>query len=100
MISVDWTLGLQMVNFIVLLFILNTILYKPLQKILKKRSQTIESAKQSATDLQADIDVKMEAYQNQLKDAKAAAAAERDELKKAASQQESTLLAEAHTKSF
>ncbi len=98
MISVDWTLGLQMVNFLVLLIVLNQILYKPLQKILRERSHTIESAKKTAKDLQADIDIKMQKYQEQLQSAKAAAASERDALKKVASEQEHEILAEAHNK--
>ncbi len=98
MISVDWTLGLQMVNFLVLLFVLNKILYKPLQKILKERSHTIESAKKTAKDLQADIDVKMEAYQKQLQDAKTVAATEREALKKLALEQEKQILVDANSK--
>ncbi len=98
MISVDWTLGLQMVNFLVLLFVLNNILYKPLQKVLKERSHTIESAKKTAKDLQADIDLKMQEYQKQLQEAKAVAAGERDALKKIATEQESDILADAHNK--
>lgn len=98
MISVDWTLGLQMVNFLVLLFVLNSILYKPLQRILKERSHTINSARTAAKDLQADIDTKMEQYQQQLQSAKTAAAEERASLKKAAAQQESEILSAAHAK--
>lgn len=98
MISVDWTLGLQMINFLVLLFLLNNILYKPLKKILKDRSEKISSDRQSAKDLQAEIDTKMQQYQNQLQTAKSEATEERNKLKKMAAQQEAEILSEAHGK--
>ena len=98
MISVDWTLGLQFVNFIILLIVLNKLLYKPLTKIMAERREKIEGSHARAKDLQADIDEKMERYQQQLNEAKALANAERAKLKKAASEEEATMLAEAHEK--
>jgi len=97
-ISVDWTLGLQFVNFIILLIVLNKLLYKPLTKIMAERREKIEGSHARAKDLQADIDEKMERYQQQLNEAKALANAERAKLKKAASEEEATMLAEAHEK--
>lgn len=98
MISVDWTLGLQFVNFIILLIVLNKLLYKPLAKIIAERREKIEGSYARAKDLQADIDEKMARYQKQLSDAKALANAERAKLKKAASEEEAGMLAEAHEK--
>ncbi len=98
MISVDWTLGLQFVNFIILLIVLNKLLYKPLTKIMAERREKIEGSHARAKNLQADIDEKMERYQQQLNEAKALANAERAKLKKAASEEEATMLAEAHEK--
>jgi F-type H+-transporting ATPase subunit b len=97
-ISVDWTLGLQFVNFIILLIVLNKLLYKPLTKIMAERREKIEGSHARAKNLQADIDEKMERYQQQLNEAKALANAERAKLKKAASEEEATMLAEAHEK--
>ena len=98
MISVDWTLGLQFLNFAVLLFILNKILYKPLQKIITQRRETIQSSQLRAKDLQVEIDNKMQRYQQQLQDAKSAANDERNKLKKSGIEQEAALLTEAHHK--
>ena len=98
MISVDWTLGLQFVNFIILLIVLNKLLYKPLTKIMVERRAKIEGDHARAKDLQADIDEKMARYQQQLSEAKALANAERNQLKKLASEEEAAMLAEAHGK--
>jgi F-type H+-transporting ATPase subunit b len=97
-ISVDWTLGLQFVNFIILLVVLNKLLYKPLSKIMAERREKIEGDRARAKNLQADIDEKMERYQQQLSEAKAHANSERNQLKKLASEEEAAMLTEAHGK--
>jgi len=43
MISVDYSLFIQIANFLVLLFLLNIILYRPIRKILGKRSDEMSS---------------------------------------------------------
>ncbi len=98
MISVDWTLGLQFLNFIILLIVLNKLLYQPLTKIITQRREKVEGSYARAKSLEADIDEKMERYQKQLSDAKVLANEERNKLKKAASEEEATLLSEAHGK--
>ena len=98
MISVDWTLGLQFLNFIILLIVLNKLLYRPLTKIITQRREKVEGSYARAKSLEADIDEKMERYQKQLSDAKVLANEERNKLKKAASEEEATLLSEAHGK--
>lgn len=95
MISVDWTLGLQFLNFIILLIILNKILYQPLRKIIDERSDKITGLYAGAKDLEAGIDEKMQRYQQQLSDARLQANEERNKLKKAASEEEAKLLSEA-----
>lgn len=98
MISVDWTLGLQFLNFIILLIILNKLLYKPLSKIMAQRREKIEGSYARAKELEVGIDEKMERYQQQLNDAKVLANEERSQLKKGATEVEMTLLSEAHKK--
>ncbi len=98
MISVDWTLGLQFLNFIILLIILNKLLYRPLKRIIGERNETITGSHAKAKDLEADIDEKMQSYQQQLNDAKVTANEERNKLKKVANEEEATILSEAHGK--
>lgn len=98
MISLDWTLILQFVNFMVLLVILNKLLYRPLLGILEQRRAAIDGAHDKAQSLQSEIEEKMARYQEQLNDAKAAASTERGNLKKAAQAEESAILGEAQQK--
>lgn len=98
MISLDWTLGLQFVNFIILLIILNKFLYRPLLKIMAERRETIDGAHIRAKSLDLEIEDKMQRYQQQLSEAKTVANEERGRLKKAAAEEEAVLLTEAHQK--
>lgn len=98
MISLDWTLGLQFVNFFILLIVLNKFLYRPLLQVIAQRRETIDGSHARAKSLEADIEEKMQRYQQQLSEAKAVANEERSKLKKAAGEEESVLLSDAHGK--
>jgi F-type H+-transporting ATPase subunit b len=76
MISVDVTLLMHIINMIVLMFVLNAILYKPVLGILEKRAQKIESLngdvaqfEQNARQRQAELDSKMRKASNKAKKA-------------------------------
>jgi F-type H+-transporting ATPase subunit b len=74
MISGDVTLLMHIINMIVLMFVLNAILYKPVLGILEKRAQKIESLngevaqfEDSARQRQAELDKKMREASNKAK---------------------------------
>lgn len=92
MIKVDWTLGLQIFNFLLLLYILNTVLYRPLRAVLAKRKETIEGDHGHARGLQQQIDEKMTSYQERLQAARVKGNEERTMLRAAASQEEAEIL--------
>lgn len=98
MISLDWTLILQFVNFVVLLVVLNKLLYRPLLGILEQRRQAIDGSHEKAKSLQGEIDEKMARYQAQLTEAKAAASQERNTVRQAAVAEETKILGEAQQK--
>ena len=98
MISLDWTLGLQFVHFIILLLVLNKLLYRPLQKVLAERREAIDGDHAQAQALEVGIEEKLQRYQQQLSEAKQLANEERNKLKKAAGEEEAALLAVAQGK--
>ena len=53
MLSVDYTLFIQIANFLVLMFFLNIILYRPIRGILAKRHEEEASLKRSIDDFQS-----------------------------------------------
>ena len=73
MISIDYSLGIQIINFLLLIFILNILLYKPVLGILDKRKKQTEASQNEAGELQNNIDQKMSAYEEKLRLAKSEA---------------------------
>ena len=51
MINLDITLVVQMINFLVLLFVLNKILFRPIRNIIKERNQIVEDFNSDITSL-------------------------------------------------
>jgi F-type H+-transporting ATPase subunit b len=50
MLNIDGTLFIQIANFLVLLFVMNIILYKPIRGIIAKRNKEIDSRKGSVEE--------------------------------------------------
>lgn len=66
MITMDITLVIQIINMFVLMFLLNGVLYKPVKKILKERSEKLQGmqadiskSEKNAQLRQGEVDAKM-----------------------------------------
>jgi F-type H+-transporting ATPase subunit b len=79
-ISLDYSVGIQIVNFLVLIFLLNILLYKPILGIIDKRRKQFEEAESEIKRLQATVDQKMADYEEKLRLAKAAAVEQKNEM--------------------
>ncbi|BCR02951.1 ATP synthase subunit b [Desulfuromonas versatilis] len=95
MIEINWTILLQIANFLVLMAVLNMLLYRPLREVLNRRKQAVEGGHQSARDLEGQIKEKMARYEQQLQEAKAKGAAEKATLRQAAASEEAELVGKA-----
>ena len=95
MINLDITFIFQIVNFLVLMLVLNVLLYKPVRKLLADRAVEIAGGHEKAAALDLGVQEKMAQYEERLRDAKAKASEERGILKKAALAEESVLLEDA-----
>ena len=73
MIQIDSSLLLQIVNFIVLIFILNVLLYRPLLTIIDKRNSRIEKGRDEINRLNRTVEEKMAAYEEKVRATKTAA---------------------------
>jgi F-type H+-transporting ATPase subunit b len=92
MVSVDGSIVLQIVNFLLLIWILNMVLYKPIRKILRER-------KEKMNGLQTDIDgsvqkvkSKEDAYAEGVRQARAAGQKEKETLMQAAAEEEKAII--------
>jgi F-type H+-transporting ATPase subunit b len=95
-IKIDWTILLQAANFMVLMLVLNSILYRPLRNLLKHRRESVDGAHGRARELDAQIAEKMSRYQEKLQQAKLKGNEEKAALRSAAARDEAELLAKAH----
>lgn len=77
MINLDLAFVFQLVNFLVLVLILNVFLYKPIRKALADRAAQISGAKAKAAEVDRDVQEKVALYEARLREVKAKAGAER-----------------------
>ena len=80
MVSLDYSLGIQIINFLLLIFILNLLLYKPILGLLEKRKKQLEESETEIKRLQTTVEEKMTAYEEKLRQAKAAAIEQKNEI--------------------
>jgi F-type H+-transporting ATPase subunit b len=79
-VSLDYSLGIQIVNFLLLIFILNVLLYKPILGMIDKRKKQLEESESEIKHLQESVEQKMAAYEEKLRQAKAAAVEQKNEI--------------------
>lgn len=94
-INLDQTLIIQMINFLVLLWILNRFLYKPILKILDDRKARIQASEGEVEELKARASEQWDSYQRQLQEARIEANAEKERIKAQGAEAERRLLEEA-----
>jgi len=99
MITIDVTLLIHIINMIVLMIVLNAVLYKPVQSILRKRQEKlnslnkdVEQFEQNARHRQQEVDKKMREASARAKEALDSA---RGEAQAAGSEKLSAIRAEA-----
>jgi len=62
-ISLDYTLGFQIINFLLLIFILNILLYKPILGIIAKREKRLAEADAEIERLRGEMEHKLVEYE-------------------------------------
>lgn len=92
MINIDLAFVIQLINFLILILVLNILLYKPIRKVLAERQGRIAEAKSRAEGVDQDVQAKMAEYDARLREMKSGAADERGALLKEAQAEESAIL--------
>lgn len=82
MVELNITIVYQMINFLVLIFILNLMLYKPILSIIEKRQKNFEDSENEIKRLNETIENKMAAYEDKVRQAKLKAVEEKGEIVK------------------
>ena len=94
MIDIDWTLFAQIINFLLLVFLLNVVLFRPIRNALRDRQAKV-LAQEAEINLLADQGRSLEdEIKEELAAARRAGAGARETLKQEGAQAEATLLDE------
>jgi F-type H+-transporting ATPase subunit b len=94
-IELNLAFVVQLINFGILVFVLNVFLYKPIRRVLSERRQVIDSARDKAASVDLEVQEKMARYEARLHEAKTEAAGRRAEALKLAQAEEAAVLEKA-----
>lgn len=95
MIEINLAFLVQMLNFGILVLVLNIFLYKPIRKVLSDRRQVIDSARDKAASVDEEVRFKMAQYEARLREARTEAGTRRGESLKQAQLEETALIEKA-----
>jgi F-type H+-transporting ATPase subunit b len=84
----DWTLFVQIANFLLIVWVLNIVLFKPIRNILIQRKEKVTSLEQNIETSDKDAKEKNEAFDSGIRDARAKGLSEKSVLLNEAADEE------------
>ncbi len=88
----NWTTFIQAANFIILVFILNSVLYRPIRNILIQRKEKIEGLEQNVENAASDLGEKEATYAAGIREARKKGMKEKDALVGEATEEEKQII--------
>jgi F-type H+-transporting ATPase subunit b len=82
MIEINLTIVIQVLQFLILIFILNRLLFKPISQVMTERKEKISAWEERTQKLQESAREKLETYENQLREERAQAQERQEQLTK------------------
>ncbi len=98
MVDINWTVSVQIVNFLVLVFALNIFVYKPIRNILLQRKSKVEGMQKGIAEATQEAEEKDVAFDAGLRDARSKGKAEKEALLQAATDEEKVIIAKINEK--
>ena len=95
MLDFNFTFFVQMINFLVLIAMLNWLLVKPAMKIINERRSRVEGSNEETQLLLEEVEKSTAEYQQRLSEARMLANAEKEKLRFEGSQQEAEIVRKA-----
>jgi F-type H+-transporting ATPase subunit b len=92
MISIDGSLFIQIANFLLMIFVLNILVYKPIRGVLRQRKEKIEGLEAGIENLIGEAEEKKEAFSSGIKNARTRGLKEKEALIQAAADEEKAIL--------
>ena len=87
MVSIDGTIWIQMANFLILMFVLNIILFKPILRVIERREKHLQGLDKEVKSLDQSVEEKMANYEEKLRQARLEAMSEKNEIQQKASEE-------------
>lgn len=94
----NWTVGLQIINFLIILWILNLILYRPIRSILRQRKEKVDGLEATIETYNEDVQEKDKAFAEGIKEARAKGMNEKEALLQTAAEEEKEIIAKVNEK--
>lgn len=98
MVDINGTILIQIANFLVLIFVLNIVLYKPIRSILRQRKEKMQGLESGIQMAAQQADERNQAYTDGLKDARLKGQKEKELLMKGAMEEEQAMVAKINAK--
>ena len=92
MISIDWSVFIQIINFLFLIWILNLILYKPIRNIITQRKDKFSGLEADVETAESEAAAQDQAFASGIKEARARGLKQKELLLQAASDEEKELI--------
>ena len=94
----DISLIIQIANFLLIIWILNLILYRPIRNILRQRKEKIEGLELRIETYNEDAQKKDDAFASGIQEARAKGLRQKESLLQAAAEEEKQIIADVNTK--
>ncbi|HKL01899.1 MAG TPA: ATP synthase F0 subunit B [Desulfotignum sp.] len=94
----DISLVYQMINFLILLFVLNLVLYKPIRKVILERKAKMQDLSNGVEKASADLASQEESYKNGLRQARSEGLKKKEAFVEEASKQEREIIEQINKK--
>ena len=88
----DLSLIIQMINFLVLLWVLNLVFFKPIRNIIIQRKEKVDGLEKGISNLSQEVTEKDNAYKNGLKEARVQGLKKKESYIEEASQEEKEII--------
>ncbi|MDZ7597196.1 MAG: ATPase [Desulfobacterales bacterium] len=98
MVNVDVSVFIQIINFLVLIWVLNLVLYKPIRKILIQRKEKVMALEKGAETSLQEAKAREAAFDQGIKAARAKGLKEKDSFMQEAGEEEKRIVGEINAK--
>lgn len=98
MVSVDYSVVVQIINFILLVWLMNVVLYKPIRDVLVQRKEKVSGLEQAISSSRNGAKEREDAFNSGIREARAKGVAIKDAILDEASSEERRILDEINKK--